>query len=174
MTKLLWSKTRPDAVIPVKRDEDAGWDLYPCFEGPYLEIEADETVFIGLGVASAFPKEYVMFLKERGSTAKYGLSIRSGVIDSGYRGEYVLALTNINDEGEPIYIVKDDFYDGKSFLMVEGGPILKPNNTYPASKAICQAVLLPVPQVESQEIPYEELLKIESERGTGKMGSSGK
>lgn len=34
--------------------------------------------------------------------------------------------------------------------------------------------MLPVPKFEEVELLYEELLKIESERGTGALGSSSK
>ena len=45
---------------------------------------------------------------------------------------------------------------------------------YPYDKAIAQGTLLPVPKVEVKELSYDELLEIESERGTGGWGSSGK
>ena len=45
---------------------------------------------------------------------------------------------------------------------------------YPTTKAITQAILVPVPAVEVEEITYDELLAIPSERGTGRLGSSGK
>ena len=83
--KLYWAKVREDAVIPAKRKEDAGYDLYPCFEEDYLEILPHETRMIPLGVASAFSEDWVMILKERGSTGTKGIAQRAGVIDSGYR-----------------------------------------------------------------------------------------
>jgi dUTPase len=45
---------------------------------------------------------------------------------------------------------------------------------YPYSKAIAQALVVPVPKVEIEEISYEELQNIKSERGLGALGSSGK
>jgi dUTP pyrophosphatase len=45
---------------------------------------------------------------------------------------------------------------------------------YPYEKAICQAVLLPVPKTKVTELTYDELLKIESERAMGNLGSSNK
>ena len=41
-------------------------------------------------------------------------------------------------------------------------------------KAICQALVIPVPTVDVEEYTYEELLAIPSSRGTGALGSSGK
>lgn len=86
MEKLYWAKVREDAQIPSKRQEDAGYDLYPCFEEDFMRIDPLHTVLIPLGVASAFDDNYVLFLKERGSTGVKGMSVRAGVIDSGYRG----------------------------------------------------------------------------------------
>ena len=38
MNKLYWAKVKADAKVPQKRYEDAGYDLYPCFEEDYIEI----------------------------------------------------------------------------------------------------------------------------------------
>ena len=45
---------------------------------------------------------------------------------------------------------------------------------YPYEKAICQAILVPVPKTEIQELTFEQLLDIASERKDGKLGSSNK
>ena len=45
---------------------------------------------------------------------------------------------------------------------------------YPYEKAVCQGVLVVMPQLESEEVSYEDLKKMESARMTGKLGSSGK
>ena len=45
---------------------------------------------------------------------------------------------------------------------------------YPYSKAIAQALVIPVPDVEVKEVSYEELQQIQSERGLGALGSSNK
>lgn len=95
MSKLYWAKVKEDAIIPTKRDEDAGYDLYPCFKEDYLEIKPLHTRLVPLGVATAFDASYVMILKERGSTGTKGIAQRSGVIDSGYRGEYMAPVTNV-------------------------------------------------------------------------------
>ena len=44
----------------------------------------------------------------------------------------------------------------------------------PYSKAICQFEITEVPKLNHIEITYQELLMIESERGSGMLGSSGK
>lgn len=166
MSKLYWAKVKEGAIIPSKREEDAGYDLYPCFEEDYRIIPSLETKLIPLGVASSFDSEFVMILKERGSTGTKGIAQRSGVIDSGYRGEYIAPLTNVNSK--PIVIIKKEALTTWNEEQKEGYIV------YPYEKAICQGVLLRMPQLESKEISYEELKAIESQRQDGLLGSSGK
>ncbi len=45
---------------------------------------------------------------------------------------------------------------------------------YPYEKAIAQGILLEIPKVEKEEIPYEQLKQIASLRQEGRLGSSGK
>ena len=57
---------------------------------------------------------------------------------------------------------------------VFGSIPMKKITRYPYEKAICQALVIPVPEVTVEEITYDELKGIASERGTGALGSSGK
>lgn len=164
--KLYWAKVRPEAKIPEKRAEDAGYDLYPCFEEDWLEIEPNTTRLVPLGVASAFDADYVMFLKERGSTGIKGMSLRAGVMDSGYRGEYLAPMTNVNTK--PLRIIKKEALEKLSDQEKETFI------AYPYEKACAQGVLLQMPGVESQEISLDELQAIPSQRADGRLGSSGK
>ena len=166
MNKIYWAKVKEQAIIPTKREEDAGYDLYPCFEEDYIEIAPLTTKLVPLGVASAFDANYVLILKERGSSGTKGLAQRSGVIGSGYRGEYMAPVTNVNNK--PIRIAKKEVVD--TWSNCEKEQIL----IYPYEKAICQGVLLVMPSLESEEISYEALQQIESQRGSGRLGSSGK
>ena len=125
-----------------------------------MVIEPHETKLVPLGVASAFDPEFVMILKERGSTGTKGIAQRSGVIDSGYRGEYMAPVTNLNTKR---VVIKKQDVEYKEDAII-----------YPYEKAICQGVLLRMPQLESEEISFEELQSMESERMAGKLGSSGK
>lgn len=145
--------------IPSKRDEDAGFDIYAFFEGEYIEIKPHQTVMIPTGLYSAFNKNYVAILHERGSTGTKGMGQRAGVIDSGYRGEWMIPITNHNNI--PILISKSK--------KEKGGYII-----YPYDKAIAQAIFIPLPVVKIDEISIEELQKIPSVRGTGKTGSTKK
>lgn len=174
ITTVKFAKTKPNAIIPTKRLEDAGYDVYPCFDEDYIIIKPHTTVIIPTGIASACDTDYCFVLHERSSTGTKGMAQRCGIIDSGYRGEWGVSITNTNDV--PIVICKKesitDFNDFASILLFSYGEanyIL-----YPYEKAICQALVLPVPEVEIEEYTYEELKAIPSERGTGRLGSSGK
>lgn len=161
MTTIKFAKTQEKAIIPTKRVEDAAFDIYACFEEDYITIEPHETKLIPTGIASACDTDYCIVLRERGSTGSKGLGLRCGVIDSGYRGEWFVAITNHNNF--PYHISKAD----SKTTPVEG-------KIYPYEKGIAQALIVPVPKVQTAEITYEDLQDIASERGSGKLGSSSK
>ena len=62
MINIFFSKLNQNAIIPRKREEDAGYDIYPCFADEYLIINPDETAKIPTGIASCFPKEYCFII----------------------------------------------------------------------------------------------------------------
>lgn len=156
-----FARVRPEAVIPSKRAEDAGYDIYACLETPYLCIGPLRTASVPTGIASALPAGYYFQIQERGSSGTRGIAARCGVIDSGYRGEWFLPVTNLNDV--PLYIARAD-------AVLPAGA--ESAIVYPAGKALMQAILLRLPEAEITEIPYDELCRIPSERGTGAKGSS--
>lgn len=162
-TTIYWSKVKPDAKIPEKDRENAGYDVYACFEEDFIRISPHETKLISTGIASMCTPNYCFILKERGSTGSKGLAQRCGVIDSGYRGEWFIPLTNTTDKS--IIITKEE----KFIEYLKGDCII-----FPSEKAICQAILVPVPNTEAKIVEYQELLKYVSERGTNRLGSSGK
>lgn len=163
-TKIYFTKFKDGAKIPSKRLEDAGMDIYACFDEPYMVIEPHTTKMIPTGIGSVCSTDYVFVLRERGSNGSKGIAQRCGVIDSGYRGEWFVPLTNTNDK--PVLIIKED---EKGIEELKDEYIV-----YPYEKGIAQALLLPVPVVTIQEVSNDELLEFKSERGNGALGSSGK
>lgn len=162
-TTIKFAKTKPTASVPSKEAENMGFDLYACFDEDYIIINPNEIVLVPTGIATAFDKEYGLVIKERGSTGIKGMSVRAGVIDSGYRGEIFVTINNTNNksiiitkEFECIQSLNDDYI------------------VYPYNKAIAQAILIPVPNADVEEYTYDELLAIDSDRGVGAFGSSGK
>ena len=168
-TNIKFAKVNPDAKIPSKRDEDMGFDIYACFDKDFIVIKPHETKLIPTGIASSCEDGYGFVLRERGSTGSKGIALRAGVIDSGYRDEWFVGLTNTTEK--VLFISKlseEETYD-KYY-----GDTMTLSFVYPYSKAIAQALIIPVPKVEIEEISYDELKTIKSERGTGKLGSSSK
>ncbi len=173
---IYFAKTKPNAIIPSKRDEDAGYDIYACFEEDYIAIMPHETKIISTGIASVFSDEYVMILKERGSTGIKGIAQRCGVIDSGFRDEWKVPITNTTEQILIISkISREDWLNNFSRKFDTYNFDTSYNYIfYPYTKAITQALLIPVPKVTIKETTYENLQKFTSERGTGMLGSSNK
>lgn len=168
---LLFAKVRESAKIPTKDSENMGYDIYADFEEDYMLICPHETKMIPTGICSACSEDYAIVLKERGSTGTKGIGQRCGVIDSGYRGEWFVPITNTTNY--PLIISK--ISDEAELLAKAYGKIAPIGNIiYPYTKGICQAVVLPVPKMNVQEISLEELKAIPSKRKEGKIGSSGK
>ena len=101
MEKVAVKKLRPGAKMPTFGSrEAAGADLYACLEEP-VTIEPGKTVFLPTGLSMALPKGYVGLVYARsGLACKQDLAPANkvGVIDSDYRGEFMIALHNHGTE----------------------------------------------------------------------------
>lgn len=90
-------KLRTNAIMPTYGSRQAaGADLYACLEKT-VEIVPGATVFVPTGLSMALPEGYVGLVYARsGMACKRGLAPANkvGVIDSDYRGEYIVALHN--------------------------------------------------------------------------------
>lgn len=190
---LVFAKIRPDAIIPTKEDENAGYDIYANFKEDYVVIPPQSTKLIPTGIASAMTDKYYLNVAERGSTGKIGMKYSAGIIDSGYRGEIFIALTNTNiNEIIISKLTKEDLIEkygekdecGDIHLSYGKGKndyayLIDRDNEftaiiYPYEKAIAQLIVHEVPKMNIKEVTYDALLKIPSKRGTGALGSSGK
>ena len=171
--ELCFAKIRETARVPEKRDEDAGFDMYADFAEDFLVIGAGETRAVPTGIAVAFSKKYYAQIEERSSMAKLGIKKSGGVMDSGYRGEYFIMTYNTNKK--PFIISKISIEDLDDEFEINGVKYKKEEAIiYPYTKAICQVVMQEIPVLDVQEISYEELRSISSERGEGRFGSSKK
>lgn len=168
--ELYFAKVKEDARIPSKRTEDAGYDIYACFSGSRFVIGPHKTELVPTGIASAITPDYYLQVEERGSTGSKGIKKSAGVIDSGYRGEIMIAITNTNDV--PVVITKT--YDSNGKPIDESDWTYVHPLLYPYDKAIAQLIVHPVPQMDVKEISYDNLKTIPSERGDGLLGSSNK
>lgn len=151
--------------IPYKSSSNGGYDIYAYFNEPFVKLKAHKTTLVPTGLFSSFDEKYYLQMQNRGSNGSKGLTQACGVIDSSYRGEWFVALTNTNNVDW--YIVKEDYMD-------EIQKIVKKEVIYPYEKAICQFVVLPVPKVAIAEVSLDEIKNDVTERGNGMLGSSGK
>lgn len=161
-TTIYFAKLYDDVIIPSKEDENAGYDVYAHFDEEEFTFKPHETKLVPTGLLSSCSQEYVLIGKERGSIGSIGMKCGAGIIDSGYRNEIFIAITNENSV--PLIISKNvkKAIKNESFII------------YPYGKAIAQLLLVPVPKTTVKEISVKELKSIPSKRGEGKLGSSGK
>lgn len=90
-------KLKPNAILPTYGSlEAAGADLYACLDEK-ITIQPGESVFVPTGLAMEIPKGYAGLIYARsGLACKRGLAPANkvGVIDSDYRGEFIVVLHN--------------------------------------------------------------------------------
>lgn len=164
---IYWDLLNLRATLPSKRKEDAGFDIYTTEN--YAILKPGETKFFSTGLRSAFPENYWVEIKERGSTGAIGLSVRSGVIDSGYRGEWKIILTNINN-----YPVEFSYnVDKITYVYSKLNKKKIKKVIYPLVKAIAQAVVIPLPDIQCK---WSKTMVdgTSSTRGQTGWGASGK
>ena len=159
--KILWHKLTPNATIPTKRAEDAGFDIYTT-ETDVL-LQPHEKHLFKTGLAYWIDKEHWLMGVDRGSTGSRGLHIHCGICDQGYRGEIFICICNDNDF--PVH------FSSSAVSISMKDHVLE----YPTVKAIAQLIPMPLLPVESAEAgdEWEELCH-DSERGATKLGASGK
>jgi dUTP pyrophosphatase len=119
-------RLRPDAALPARAYAgDAGLDLSACER---VELAPGERALVATGLAVAIPEGYAGFVQPRsGLASAHGVTIVNtpGLVDSGYRGELLVALLNT---------------DPRDTFVVEPG------------MRIAQLVVVPVPEVELVEV----------------------
>ena len=80
------------ATIPTKsRKTDAGYDLYADED---IAIYPEDTKLISTGIAFAIPDGYAGLIWDRSGLGSKGIHRHAGVVDSSYRGEVKVALSN--------------------------------------------------------------------------------
>lgn len=129
-------------------DTDACMDLKVKIEGQKTYfLEPSKTKVFGTGIQVSIPKDHVMLIFPRSSTGiklHCMLTNTTGVIDTGYRDEIKMALTNFGDE-----TIKLD--DGLR---------------------IAQFMIIPRPKIELNLVK-DDILFRNNDRGGG-VGSTGK
>lgn len=138
-------KLSPNAVLPeYAHPTDTGADIVAIGT---TTIKPKETKIIKTGLAVAIPSGYEIQIRPRsGLSLKSPLRIANapGTIDSEYRGEIGIIMTNISDEE---YTIKK-------------------------GTKIAQMVIAPTPKIVWEEVSSEEELGA-TDRGKGGFGSTG-
>lgn len=115
-------KLRSGALLPTfGSPEAAGADLYACLDND-VTIGPGETAFIPTGLAMELPVGFVGLIYARsGMACKRGLAPANkvGVIDSDYRGEFIVALYNHSAESRTVA-------HGERIAQLVVTPVLRP------------------------------------------------
>lgn len=95
-------KIRQDVIFPrYAHSGDAGRDLFSCED--YV-LKAGKRKTFPLGFKADVPEGYVVHVWDKsGLASKHGIKTMAGVIDSSYRGEYMVVLLNTSDKD---YMIK--------------------------------------------------------------------
>ncbi len=90
-------KLNENAKIPIfAHQTDAGMDLFSIEK---KVIKFGQTVSVSTGIAMEIPKGYVGLIWDKSGLAlKVGIKTMAGVVDSGYRGEIKVIMTNLSNK----------------------------------------------------------------------------
>ena len=125
MEKIPVKKLKANAILPTYGSaEAAGADLYACLDAP-VEITPGKTAFIPTGIAMELPKGFAGLAYARsGLACKKDLAPANkvGVIDSDYRGEFMIALHN---HGEQVRVIEH----GERIAQLVITPVFTPGFT---------------------------------------------
>ena len=123
MNFLKVKKVRDNAIIPMRATSgSAGTDLYACIDEP-ITIESGDLKLIPTGIAIELPDSgtAAFVFARSGLGIKHGIAPSNavGVIDSDYRGEICVGLTN---HGTEPFVIEPDMRIAQLILM----PVLTP------------------------------------------------
>lgn len=130
--KIAVKKLREGAVLPTfGSKEAAGADLYACLDSD-VTIAPGQTAFVPTGLAMELPKGFAGLIYARsGLACKRGLAPANkvGVVDSDYRGEFMVALHNHGTEPQTVSA-------GERIAQLVVTPVLIPE--YTEVESLCE------------------------------------
>jgi len=135
-----FKKLHPDATLPAKAGEKEACYDFTCVadenflptdcvlglekgvQSPFVEMRPGDSRVFKLGIAAAIPEGRALFYWDRsGMGAKRNLHRLAGVIDSTYRGEWMVCLTNHSRDVQ-IIEAGDKIIQGHLALVLPGTP----------------------------------------------------
>jgi dUTP pyrophosphatase len=147
MLKIKLQKVTEDARMPIKGSEQAAaYDVYA-----HSITEANGKVTVGLGFKTEIPKGYKGIIVPRSNLTKFNWVLNNsfGVIDSDYRGEWMVIFTALE------------------FNTSSGG--MREDFPYNVGDRVAQIYFEEVLPISFEVVPELE----SSERGEGGFGSTG-
>lgn len=140
------SKTK-DVKTPVRGTaKSAGIDFFVPNDFEEITVQPNGQARIGAGIRAEVPENYALIAFNKSGVALSGLDIGACVIDEDYQGEINLHLFNPTDQAVTI----------------------KPG------QKLAQFILIEMFYDEVELVADNELHVVESERGDGAFGSTGK
>lgn len=168
-------KLDPRAIAPtvVNPGEDLAFDLYALEN---VTLSPGEPTLVRTGIAAVYEKydrynsvqfsQYGLLIRDRSSMAKKGIMTSGGVIDSGYRGEIMVVMTNLN-----LRVVRAAAYGiANVFGSMTDLYLTQPLYEIKAGDKIAQMIPIPVLTGEVREV--QELPP--AKRGDAGFGSTGR
>lgn len=99
--EIRFQKLDDRAILPQRATAySAGMDLHACLAAP-VTIAPGQTVMVPLGLAAqpTDPETALLIFPRSGLSSRYGITLANavGVVDSDYRGEWMVPLHNLSD-----------------------------------------------------------------------------
>lgn len=150
-------KVKAPYAIEIAKKGDIGHDIRSIEN---VKIEAMETKLIHTGVYLELPEGVECQVRPKSGLSSQGILVHFGTVDEGYRGEVMVAVTNINNRDNTIVIP-----DGRA-VYAKGETI-----EISANQKIAQLVFK---EYKKTDVEMVEEISDETERGTDGFGSTGK
>lgn len=162
-------KLTDTAIVPTKsRKTDAGYDLYADED---IALYPEDTKLISTGIAFAIPDGYAGLIWDRSGLGSKGIHRHAGVVDSSYRGEVKVALSNSRSSDAETRCADIKSCTPQNWHM-DLDQYVRKDNVYFISKGDRIA------QILFQKVPHFDLVETEelddTDRGSSGFGSSGK
>ena len=141
-----YSKTR-DVKSPIRgHSNDAGIDFFVPNENVILKLQPGEQAIIPSGIKVKVPTGYALIaFNKSGIATKKQLLVGAAVVDESYQGEVHINVHNVGTTEQ----------------------------TITSGDKLVQFILLPVNYAMPNEVKIEDLYETKSDRGEGRMGSTG-
>lgn len=132
------------AKLGKKYPGDAGIDLRIRLSKDEQELwlSAGQKKTVGTGIKLDIPSGFGAYVLPRSSISNLGVLVSTGVIDSGYQGEIMVTIKNMNNHA----LIFEDH------------------------QRVAQLVFFPVPVIEMKEVLEFDEITVRGEKGFGSTG----